>query len=121
MNQTVATRARPSGKQPQWCNATEHILRSGRGAPAGIGPGVRANPVVDGGERVDVGLRAIGGNLGAALSALDPYRHGDDDLHAAYRSVHAAMGDLAAVYCWITLTRRVPPARPARRRRPWGG
>jgi hypothetical protein len=124
MEDTVEGRAGTGRRKPQRCDATEVLLRSGRGAPS---EGARsilagaAGSMGDGDERIDLGLRVIGHQLGTALSALDPYRHGDDELRKAYNSVHAAMGDLAAVYCWITVTRKVRQARPERRRRPWDG
>ena len=110
------------------CNATELLLRFGRGtAPTGREPVPleRRPPEVTSyhDERVEIGLRQAGHRLQSAMSTLARYRESDDEvLRSAYTDVHDALTDLAATYTWVTLGRRpARPAPPARRRRPWGG
>ena len=110
------------------CNATELLLRSGRGTtqdswePVSLGrrpPDVGASHD----ERVELGLRQAGRRLQDAMSMLASYRESEDDrLRTAYTDVHDALGDLAATYTWVTLKNRpARPARPGRRRHPSGG
>ena len=117
------------------CNATEILLRSGRGADADAdGPVEPLAPVPfrpEGAaedlseyfaERIQLGLIQVGRRLDAVMTALAPYRTADDALDAAYVEAHDALGDLAATYTWVTLGRRpAPPARRGPRRRPSGG
>jgi hypothetical protein len=106
-------------RQPVRCNATELMLQSGR-HPS---PAPPRDAEFARGDEVDQGLRMVGRGINVAMRRLEPHRTGPDaDLRAAYRALHDAITDLAAVYNWITLANRpAPPARPARRRRPWGG
>ncbi|MEI5674613.1 MULTISPECIES: hypothetical protein [unclassified Nocardioides] len=92
------------------CNATELLLRSGR-----VAGRVDATPADD-------GLEDVGHRLSVALVALGPHRESRDErLRRAYRCVHDAMGDLATVLLQVSApSPRARPARPARRRRPWG-
>jgi hypothetical protein len=97
-------------------NATELLLRSGRRVSADGGASTRDR------LSVDVGLEDLGHRLGVALIALGPHRaSGDERLRRAYRSVHAAMGDLAGVLALISVSERLAPrARRGRHPRPWG-
>ncbi len=113
------------------CNATEMMLRSGRGAARAPArgrdqraPALRRpeEPTEFFAERIELGLIQVGRRLDAMMSVLTPYRTDDGDLQRAYTEAHDALGDLAATYTWVTLgSRPAPPAPPARRRRPWGG
>ncbi len=104
------------------------MLRSGRGA-SGV-PGVTERPPPSSEpqhseyfeERVEYGLLEVGRRLQTVLTVLTPYRTEDGRLGTAYVAAHDALGDLAATYTWVTLERQpARPARPGRRRRPWGG
>jgi hypothetical protein len=125
----ITMEARPS-HAPTRCNATEMLLHSGRGMPGAaddarsLEPVVRRPPEVKEfvAERVELGLLQVGRRLETLLHVLGPYRSADHDLGTAYGAAHDALGDLAATYTWVTLgARPAPPARPGRRRRPWGG
>jgi hypothetical protein len=106
-------------RQPVRCNATELMLHSGRNP----GPAPPRDAEFARVSEVDQGLRMVGRGINVAMRRLEQHRTGPDaDLRAAYRALHDAITDLAAVYNWITLaTRPAPPARPARHQRPWGG
>jgi len=118
------------GRTPS-CNATEILLRSGRGMADDAddaGAPLTPVPMRPSGteeyfaERVQLGLLQVGRRLDTVMTVLAPYRTSDDDLRTAYVEAHDALGDLAATYTWVTLGRRpAPRARPARRRRPSGG
>ncbi len=122
---------RPRRSSTPSCNATEILLRSGRGKVEYAGGAVEPLtpvPMRPGGneeyfaERVQLGLVQVGRRLDTVMTVLAPYRTTDDDLHTAYVEAHDALGDLAATYTWVTLGRRpAPRARPVRRRRPSGG
>jgi len=122
---------RPRTSRTPSCNATEILLRSGRGtAEYAVDPAEPLTPVPmrpSGNEeyfaeRIQLGLLQVGRRLDTVMTVLAPYRTTDDDLHTAYVEAHDALGDLAATYTWVTLGRRpAPRARPARRRRPSDG
>lgn len=122
--------ARARAGEPLSCNATEILLRSGRGAVSiaddALAPLAVSRQPADTteffAERIELGLLQMGRRLDTLMAVLSPYRTSNDELHAAYVEAHDALGDLAALYTWVTLGRRsAARAQPARRRRPSGG